>query len=1183
MISIPSLHNLSISKKLSLFLLLPFIALLFFAGNTIIEKKLQLTHTQNTQSFSHVVAQLSQLVYQLQKERGLSAGLIGNTKENIYRTELTQQRNKTDAAKYRVTAQFTKTTDYFTEDIRTKINNLNKSFSKLKAIRQSVDLHFEDSFNFYSQVIDEIIDIISFLPTLTATPELHSLAASYIELIWLEEFFGQERGALNNVFSSQKLKNEQFNTNTINSYISGQQVAIRSFYKLATDKHQQLLDKVLSDSSTSEINHIREIVFNRTQKRDSLIDLLEFIGYGGLIHSFKNYVIRGDEQYLNVFQQKFEEARQQIESYRKFSMLSNDEKNALNTIETTFKKYQRNLATITELKRQGKSISYIDNLVNTDDRDAQKAFESLRNNIGTYDPKSWWKYATKRLDLTHQVSTTVTKALQQALHNTYNQTQQVLNSYILFAITVFLSSCLLGFMIYKRLVGEIKYIASTMRSSEKNHHYDHLEITGNDELADMVQAFNNMIDNRSNNEEKLHLAARVFSDTHAGIIITNEKAIIVNVNKAFSKLTGYQPDEVIGKNPNILQSGRHDHRFYTKLWQSINEKKYWQGEIWDQKKGGETFAALVTINAIENEAGKLLYYIGTLTDITEIKQQQEKLNLMAHYDVLTDLPNRALFIDRFHQSIVHSNQTDMQLAICVLDLDDFKPINDNYGPETGDILLIEVAKRIKASIRKEDTVSRQGGDEFALLLNDIESFPQCELTLHRIHDALAEPFLIDNYPHKITASSGVTLYPSDGGDIDTLLRHADQAMYQAKLAGKHRYHLFNPELDQHTIKKQNRLNEIKQALDNNEFQLYYQPKVNMVTGDVFGAEALIRWIHPEKGLIPPLDFLPFIEGSELEIKIGNWVIEQALQQLDTWLTQTIKLEVSVNIASYHLLSKNFFIELEAALAKHPVIDSQCLQLEILESSALGDLDTISSIIKTCQKMLGVKIALDDFGTGYSSLTHLRRLPANTIKIDQSFVRDMLDDPNDYAIIDGVIGLANAFDRTVIAEGVEATEHGLMLLVMGCYEAQGYGIAKPMPAEEFSGWLANYTPNQDWLLFGHEHRTITENKIKLFSLITEHWKDQFVSNLQADPESVKHWPILNSKRCPCNTWIKRIRQEQLFNIESLDRLDQSHEAFHSVAKTIFSKYQDGDLKAARESIPELQAAFDEMANALDMCA
>ncbi|NQY26595.1 MAG: EAL domain-containing protein [Piscirickettsiaceae bacterium] len=687
------------------------------------------------------------------------------------------------------------------------------------------------------------------------------------------------------------------------------------------------------------------------------------------------------------------------------------------------------------------------------------------------------------------------------------------------------------------------------------------------------------ISERKHAEEKLKLLARVFSDTHEGITITDADLNIVDVNPAFSEITGYSREEVMGKNARMLNSGKQSPEFYQTMWQQIHENGHWHGEVWNRKKEGEVYAELLTISVLKDEHDDIVNYVGVFTDITSSKRQQEQLNLMAHYDVLTGLPNRALFVDRFNQSIAHSKRTERSLAICFLDLDNFKPINDNFGHEVGDKLLIEVAKRITDNIREEDTVSRQGGDEFAILLNDIESFSQCEQTLQRIHHALAQPYIINEYPHKITASTGVTLYPHNDGDIDTLLRHADQAMYQAKLEGKHRYHLFNPEHDQRTIKKFHQLDEIEQALANNEFELYYQPKVNMITGDVFGAEALIRWNHPKNGLIPPLDFLPIIEGTELEIKIGNWVINQALKQLDVWLEQNMQFEVSVNIASYHLLSETFFVTLDTALAKHPSVDSQCLQLEILESSALGDLNAISSIIKTCQDVLGVKVALDDFGTGYSSLTHLRSLPVNTIKIDQSFVRDMLDDPNDYAIIDGIIGLSDSFNRDVIAEGVETTNHGLMLLMMGCEDVQGYGIAKPMPADSFPQWLKDYTPNQEWQHCGNKHRTTKENKVKLFGLITDHWKDSFINNIQSSPDNKQHWPITNNKHCPCGTWIKRAQQEQLFEPEKLKKLDEAHEALHLVAHTLLLQYQDGDVNAAREGLSELQSAFDNMAYAL----
>ena len=577
--------------------------------------------------------------------------------------------------------------------------------------------------------------------------------------------------------------------------------------------------------------------------------------------------------------------------------------------------------------------------------------------------------------------------------------------------------------------------------------------------------------------DKLKLSSRVFSDTHEGITITDADMNIIDVNPAFSKITGYSREEVLGKNPRLLRSGKQSSGFYKDMWKQLNECGYWQGEIWNRTKDGELYAELLNISSLTNDDGGVVNYVGVFSDITSSKRQQEKLNLMAHYDVLTKLPNRALFTDRFTQGIAHSKRSGKQLAVCFLDLDDFKPVNDNHGHEAGDKLLIEVGKRIASCIREDDTVSRQGGDEFAILLNDIESATQCKQTLARIHHSLAQPYYIDGCSHRVTASSGATLYPNDDGDIDTLLRHADQAMYRSKQEGKHRYQLFNHEENQRVVQKHLQLNAIEHALGNNEFQLYYQPKVNMVAGGVFGAEALIRWVHPEKGLIPPLDFLPLVDGTELELKIGDWVINSGLTQIKEWLQQGVQLEVSVNISSDHLLSGTFFTNLGEALARHPKVDPQCLQLEILESSALGDLDAITEIIEMCKGELGVKVALDDFGTGYSSLTHLRSLPVDTIKIDQSFIRDMLDDPSDYAIIDGVIGLSDSFNRGLIAEGVETSKHGLMLLLMGCKEAQGYGISKPMPAGDFPQWLNEYVPNKAWMHMGNKKWSRKENKIK----------------------------------------------------------------------------------------------------------
>jgi len=683
-------------------------------------------------------------------------------------------------------------------------------------------------------------------------------------------------------------------------------------------------------------------------------------------------------------------------------------------------------------------------------------------------------------------------------------------------------------------------------------------------------------------EENLQLFSRVFSDTHEGIIITDPQQCIIDVNPAFCQITGYSREEVLYKKPKILSSGKQSPQFYAQMWQSVNEVGHWQGELWNRTKQGELYAELLNISSLTNDHDEVTHYVGVFSDITRSKRHQDQLNLMAHYDVLTKLPNRALFIDRFHQSIAHSIRTGHQLAVCFLDLDDFKPVNDNYGHEVGDRLLIKVAQRITSCIREEDTVSRQGGDEFAILLNDIKSASQYEGTMARIHLALAEPYLIDGVQHDITASSGVTLYPSDDGDIDTLLRHADHAMYHSKLLGKHRFQLYSPDSDQRIIQKNLQLDEIEQALVNHEFQLYYQPKVNMVTGNIFGVEALIRWIHPEKGIIPPLDFLPLIDGTALEVKIGEWVIKKALQQLDDWKQQGVKLEVSVNISSNHLLSSAFFAQLEKCLAEHPSINAHYLQLEILESSALGDINTITHIIETCQNKLGVSFSLDDFGTGYSSLTHLRSLPVDTIKIDQSFVRDMLDDPSDYSIIEGVIALTNTFNRNVIAEGVESTNHGLMLILMGCKKAQGYSIAKPMPADLFLQWLTNYVPNKNWLLYASQHRNHKENSLEIFRLISERWKDKLREVILSSPNENVPWPIIDRKLSHCGNWIHRKKQERLFKKRGLQQLKQAHDETHIIAKTMQRKYQAGEIETAQTILTELELAFNKLAYTAESC-
>ncbi len=693
-------------------------------------------------------------------------------------------------------------------------------------------------------------------------------------------------------------------------------------------------------------------------------------------------------------------------------------------------------------------------------------------------------------------------------------------------------------------------------------------------------AFIRDISERKNAEEKLQLFARVFNDTREGITITDTQGTIIDVNPAFCQITGYSRDEVIGKNPKILSSGKQTPGFYNDMWKTLSQQGYWQGEIWNRKKTGELYAEQLSISSIKDNNNHPSHYVGLFSDITYNKEQQKKLEMMAHYDVLTQLPNRVLLADRLSQAIAHCKRYKAPLAICFVDLDNFKPVNDTYGHNAGDQLLIEVAERIKTKIREEDTVSRLGGDEFVILLGGLNIPTQYEQLLKRLLTIISLPYLIDDQLIRISASIGYTVYPMDNADADTLIRHADQAMYKAKLRGRNQCHFFDATLDQQIIQKQNQLQEIQQAISNLEFCLYYQPKVNMRTGKVFGAEALIRWQHPQKGILPPFDFLPIVEDSKLEIQLGEWVIYEALQQLDKWRKQGIDIEISINISSNHLQSSSFFYQLDKALSLHPDVDSSRIQLEILESSMLSDLNAISNIIKTCRDTLGVNSALDDFGTGYSSLSHLRNLAIDTVKIDQTFVRDMLEDPHDYTIIDGVIRLAHAFHRQVIAEGVETTDHGLMLLLMGCDQAQGYGIARPMPADKFPAWLNNQTPNKTWITYCSQHLTDKQRKIKFFRLAFKQWTSHFENNIKSAPENLERWPIMSPKKCHCGAWIIRSKQQQLFGGSWLEHLEREHNTLHKVANSLKHQYETGDVNLARNGLKVFKETLEKINSALN---
>ena len=556
------------------------------------------------------------------------------------------------------------------------------------------------------------------------------------------------------------------------------------------------------------------------------------------------------------------------------------------------------------------------------------------------------------------------------------------------------------------------------------------------------------ISRRKSAEEQLCLAASVFSSGYEAIIITDANNRIVDVNPAFTRITGYSREESIGRDPSLLSSGRQSAAFYRAMWETLEHKDYWQGELWNRRKDGSDFAEVLSISRVRDRDGRLLHHVATFSDISRLKRQEEELNRIAYFDPLTGAPNRRLLDDRLRQAIAHANRTGKALAVCVIDLDGFKPVNDRHGHKAGDDMLICIVDRLNAILRASDTVARLGGDEFVLLLEDAEG----TAVLERVLEAIREPLQVGHEQVSVSASIGVTRFPEDNADPETLLRHADQAMYRAKQRGRNCIQYFDTSVEEEQRLRKLRQDRLGEALRKREFVLHFQPQVNMRTGRVVGMEALIRWQHPEQGLLPPARFLPDLAGTELETALDQWVIDAALAQLVECRAQGLDIGVSVNVGARLLLMPGFVGSIRSALARHPGIPADKLELEILESSALDDIVLATEVLHACRR-LGVRIALDDFGTGYASLRHYRQLPVDQLKIDRSFVLDMLKDKEARAIVNAVVQLARTFEREVIAEGVETPAHAAALIELGCELGQGFGIARPMPGAHLIPWFS----------------------------------------------------------------------------------------------------------------------------------
>jgi diguanylate cyclase (GGDEF)-like protein/PAS domain S-box-containing protein len=570
------------------------------------------------------------------------------------------------------------------------------------------------------------------------------------------------------------------------------------------------------------------------------------------------------------------------------------------------------------------------------------------------------------------------------------------------------------------------------------------------------------VDERHAALERQRLSGSLFQHLHEGLLIADADLRVLDANPAYTRILGLPRAELIGRVPTLLQPSPADplaRQQRTAMWSSLRATGHWRGELVEQRRNGEVCTLQATVSTVLGPNQDLRYHVLTISDISEQRAQRDRLERQTHYDELTRLPNRARLSQLLADAMLAADRDGHLLVVCYLDVDRFKPINDRFGHAAGDRLLVDLANRLRNALRGRehwtDTVARLGGDEFGMLLR-AATIEQARQAVERVLQVVAQPFVIDPAADavSITASVGATVYPIDSSDADTLLRHADHAMYGAKQSGRNGYLFFDPEFRRLTEERVIAIGRVQEALDQSEFVLHYQPKVDMRDGRVLGFEALLRWQHPQQGLIAPLEFLPLIDNTGLSARVGDWVFSRALEQLAGWRRMGLDLSVSVNVSARHLQEPDFAQRLAELLARHAEPLAAHVELEILETTAHADIEATSALLERCRR-LGVRFARDDIRPRYSTPTNLKRLPVDVLKIDRSFIHHMLDDAQDRGIVEGVIGLARTFGCTVVAEGVESAAQARTLLDLGCAIGQGTGLAAPMAASQVPAWVRDY--------------------------------------------------------------------------------------------------------------------------------
>jgi len=1059
--------DFSIRTRLKTFLLLPWCIILFLGINHASDYLDAIKQARQANLSIAISSQVAKLIYELQKERGLSSGVIDKANTTKL-AELHKQREKTDLdIKHyidfiqRIELTYLQLKSIANQDmIKKELQKSLTSANDLAQERKKVDAYKGNSyFSYYSGFIEQLLRLISQVQVQLNNPEQNRASADFLNLLNLQEKSGQERGALN----ASQLNARQLQQ--VISYGDAQTKFISDLFSVSQSHHQQWLQRQLNSENNQKILAIRKLLHEKLIRAEQLARLERKIGYGGLIHDFKNYILRGEIRYLESFLKGLAITQNHIVDFNKISNLTEIDKKAIYTIEQTINRYYQHILLARSSREKGNNAEQIDEELRIDDSNAVAAIKQLQHNEIGIDTEFWWQLSTSRIDGFREISDHILSDIQKLANDEEQKAIERLVLYIAIFILVFIISLYFSFLVVKRIIKKINYISRAMTTMQLEHKFNQpLRVRGHDEITDMVIAFNQMLAERNKSEGEQKISAAVFKYASEAIMITNANNEIEMVNPAFSHISGYDIKEVLGKSPSILNSGRHDSRFYQQMWQALEQENSWQGEIWNKRKTGEIYPEFLAISVVRDQNGEPLQYISLFSDITKHKKYEEDIWLQANYDSLTGLPNRDLCIDRLRNELNEIKNSHGEIALLFIDLDRFKNVNDTWGHNSGDELLKLAAIRLRNCIREKDMVARFGGDEFVVLLVGLSNRFAVERVVKNILVRLAMPFhLSNNNEAVVSASVGVTIAPSDGDSAELLLKNADTAMYQAKAAGRNTFQFFIKSMNEAVSKRMYIEQALRQAIKQNEFLLHYQPVVSMESGEIVGVEALIRWQHPNKGLIYPDDFIEIAEETGLIEPIGQWVVEQACADLRQWHDLGLKLQVAVNISSRQC-KQTSQTPIKEVISKALTVNNiapSCLKVEITESLLM---DNSQEMINTLQGIrdLGVSIHMDDFGTGYSSLSYLKHFPIDVLKIDRSFIEGAIDDKTDASLVEAVVLIGHSLSLKLVGEGIETQQHYDYLRSLGCDYGQGYLISKPIIATELITLCQQIDSKPKWL-------------------------------------------------------------------------------------------------------------------------